>query len=126
MESGKMFPKKGTTVPPAGKRSKGDYAAAISLALRAELGTSSQATKTVMRWTGASDRAAKYWMSGTRGPGGWHLILLARNSDSVLHSLLKMADRDLYELSIELNAATAALGRAVAIIKALRPPDAID
>ncbi|MBB6466035.1 hypothetical protein HNQ96_001893 [Aminobacter lissarensis] len=120
-----MFPKKGTTVPPREDTSGKRYAAAISDALRGELGTSSRATKTVMRWTGASDRAVKYWIEGTRGPDGSHLILLARNSDAVLHSILKMADRDLYELSIELNAATAALTRAIAIIAALRASEGL-
>lgn len=116
-----MFPKKGTIVPKAHSRSNGRYAAAISFALKQELGKSSQATKTVMRWTGASDRTAKYWLSGTRGPDGWNLILLARNSDAVLHSVLAMADRDIYELAIELKAAKAALLRAVALIEALSP-----
>ena len=114
-----MFPKKGTLVPKARSRSDGRYAAAISSALKQELGRSSQATKTVMRWTGASDRAAKYWLSGTRGPDGWHLIQLARNSDAVLQSVLRMADRDVYELAIELDAAKTALSRAVALIDAL-------
>jgi hypothetical protein len=118
-----MFPKKGTIVPQDSNRPGGIYAAAIAEALRSELGSSFRATKTVMRWTGASDRAAKYWLAGTRGPDGWHLILLARNSDAVLHTLLKLADRDLFELAIELNAAKAALGRAVAIIDALRAHD---
>lgn len=119
-----MFPKKGTVVPQDGGKSGGIYAAAISEALKSELGSSFRATKTVMRWTGASDRTAKYWIAGTRGPDGWHLILLARNSDAVLHTLLKLADRDLFGLAIELNAAKGALGRAVAIIDALRVRDA--
>ena len=118
-----MFPKKGTTVPKAYTRADNRYAAAISSALKQELGRSSQATKTVMRWTGASGRAAKYWLSGTHGPDGWNLILLARNSDAVLHSLLSMADRDLYELAIELDAAKVALLRAVALIEALGPSE---
>lgn len=93
-----MFPKKGTTVPNSSDKSSGHYARTIATALRAELGTSAQATKTLMHWTGASDRAAKYWLAGTRGPDGWNLILIAKNSDAVLHSLLQLADRDAYEL----------------------------
>lgn len=116
-----MFPKKGTTVPKPGNESGSDYAAIIAEALRAELGTSARATKTVMHWTGASDRAAKYWLSGVRGPDGRHLVLLARHSDTVLHSLLQMAHRDAYELAIELGAARAALMRAMAVIDALTP-----
>jgi len=117
-----MFPKKGTNVQRTRSGPEDVYASVIAAALRAELGNSAQATKTVMRWTGASGRAAKYWLSGTHGPDGWNLILLARNSDAVLHSVLRMADRDAYELAIELRAARAALLRAVAVIDALEPP----
>lgn len=116
-----MFPKKGTTVPKSGAESGREYATLIAKALREELGTSAQAAKTVMHWTGASDRAAKYWLSGSRGPDGRNLILLAKNSDTVLHSMLKMAERDAYELTIELSAAKAALIRAIAVVDALRP-----
>lgn len=118
-----MFPKKGTTVPKSGNDPGGDYAATIAEALREELGTSARATKTLMHWTGVSDRAAKYWLSGVRGPDGRHLILLARHSDTVMHSLLQMADRDVYQLAIELGAAKAALMRAMAVIDALKPPE---
>jgi hypothetical protein len=47
---------------------------------------------------------------------------MASQSDTVMHTLLKLADRDLFELAIELNAAKAALARASAIIDALGPP----
>lgn len=120
-----MFPKKGTTVPRRRDGSSSGYATAIAVALRDELGTSARAAKTLTRWTGASERAAKYWLSGTRGPGGWNLILLARHSDAVLHSVLKMADRDAYELAIELDAARTALLQAIALIDALSPEAAI-
>ncbi|MDX1001534.1 hypothetical protein GOE20_11480 [Sinorhizobium medicae] len=109
-----MVPKKGTDVPPE------DCAVVISRALRDELGASARATKTIMRWTGVSDRAAKYWLSGARCPSGRQLILLARHSDAVLHAVLKMAGRDLFTVSIELNAAQASLTRAAAIISALK------
>jgi hypothetical protein len=46
-----------------------------------------------MRWTGASERTAKYWLSGERGPSGEHLILLAQHSDAVLETILTMAMR---------------------------------
>ena len=117
-----MFPKKGMVVPKSRGKAADDYATVIADALRAELGDSGRATKTIMHWTGASDRAAKYWLSGVRGPDGRHLILLARHSDTVLHSLLQMAQRDYYELAIELGAARAALVRAMAVIDGLITP----
>ena len=110
-----MVPNKGTIVPQV------DCTSVISLALREELGTSARATKTIMRWTGASDRAAKYWLSGSRCPNSKQLIMLARHSDTVLRAFLVMAERDLFTISVELNAAQASLARATAIISALRP-----
>ncbi|MBP1874029.1 hypothetical protein J2Z19_003753 [Ensifer adhaerens] len=111
-----MVPNKGTIVP-----TREHYAIEISQALKEDIGINPAATKTIMRWTGASDRAVKYWLNGEREPGGWHLVQLARNSDAVLHAFLHMAGRDLFEVSIELNAAQVSLARAAAIISALAP-----
>ena len=116
-----MVPIKGTIVHGRGVKIRDDYVITISQALRQDLGSSAPASKTRMRWTGASNRAAKYWLAGERGPGGWHLIQRARNSDAVLHAFLMMANRDIFEVSIELNAAQASLARAAAIIEALAP-----
>ena len=69
------------------------YRKAIADTLRRELGPTHQAIKTVMRWTGASERTAKYWLSGERGPSGEHLIRLAQHSDAVLITILTMAER---------------------------------
>ncbi len=91
-----MLPKKGKKFPKRG--GKGSialsYAGAVAAALRAELGDTHQATKTVMRWTGACERTAKNWLSGTRGPAGEHLIELLRNSDRVLEAILRLATRE--------------------------------
>ncbi len=46
--------------------------------------------------------------------------MLARHSDAVLYALLKLAGRDLFMISVDLNAAQASLARAAAIIAALR------
>jgi hypothetical protein len=77
-----MLPKKGKKF--SNRNGEGSaplgYARAIATALRAELGGSHQAMKTVMRWTDACERTAKNWIAGTRGPAGEHLILLLRNS----------------------------------------------
>ncbi len=116
-----MVPIKGTIVHGGDAKLRNGYVTTISEALRRDLGSSAPAIKTIMRWTGASNRAAKYWLAGERGPGGWHLIQLAKNSDAVLHAILTMADRDIFEISIELNAAQASLARAAAIISALAP-----
>ena len=117
-----MFPKSGNKLPPGPTADAGAaYAEAISKALTSEIGASHVATKTVMLWTGASDRSARYWLTGDHGPGGRHLILLARNSAAVMRTVLQLANRDGLELAIEISAARAALVRATAIIDALGP-----
>jgi hypothetical protein len=69
------------------------YAPAIAQALRRQLGETHQAVKTVMRWTGASERTAKNWFSGRTGPSGQHLLGLMRHSDDVLVTLLLLSGR---------------------------------
>ena len=53
-----MFPKAGKKLPHRA-RSGDAYADAIAEALRTELGATHRATKTLMRWTGASERTAE-------------------------------------------------------------------
>lgn len=108
-----MVPKMGTDV------SASEYAGAIAEALRKELGGSARAVKTIARWTGSSERAAKYWLAGARCPNGRQLILLARHSDVVLKAFLHLAQRDLFAISVELVAAKSALSRASNLIDEL-------
>lgn len=91
-----MFPKKGNYFPNGTRRekSKVSYPAAIAAALRSELGSSHQAVKTVMRWTGANERTVKNWLAGRRGPRGEHLLALIRHSNVVLEVVLGLAGRE--------------------------------
>ncbi|RVA14643.1 hypothetical protein EN932_04205 [Mesorhizobium sp. M7A.F.Ca.US.002.01.1.1] len=115
-----MFPKSGNKFPEGPTHAtEAIYAAAIAKALASEVGASRLATKTVMFWTGASDRSARHWLNGDHGPGGLHLILLARNSTAVMRTVMRLADRQGFELAIELSAARTALIRATAIVEAL-------
>ena len=91
IKMGTVVPKMGTTVHLDADQAA--YRKAIADTLRRELGHTHQAIKTVMRWTGASERTAKYWLSGERGPSGEHLIRLAQHSDAVLITILTMAER---------------------------------
>src|SRR5262245_35268355 len=99
-----MFPKKGKGFPgTGGKRGfELDYAASIATALRGELGDSHQAIKTVMRWTGATDRTAKNWVTGIRGPTGEHLISLARHSDAIFEVIIRAAGRESLLVTLQL------------------------
>jgi hypothetical protein len=94
-KEGTLVPEKGTLVHQSAHRgTKSEvYASMVSAALRGKSRDARHATKTVMKWTGASERTVKHWASGTRGPSGAHLIALVRNSDAVLSAFLELAGR---------------------------------
>lgn len=90
-----MLPKKGKFLPKgSGGGLERSYAKAVAQALREDLGETHQAIKTVMRWTGVSERTVKNWFSGASGPRGEHLMTLVRHSDAVLEAFLVLAGRE--------------------------------
>jgi hypothetical protein len=91
-----MFPKKGKVLPNRDGQSHPEirYPTAIAVALRESLGSTHQAIKTVMRWTGASERTVKNWFAAKYGPSGEHLVALIRHSDAVFEALLLLAGRE--------------------------------
>jgi|GEM_PF-1250649 len=76
-----------------GRVSESEYRQAISTALSQELGDAGQGVKATMRWTGASERTSKNWISGSYGPTAEHLIELMRHSDTVLNVVLGLSGR---------------------------------
>src|SRR3954470_15343097 len=115
-----MFPKTGKRFR-ARPASSDDYVGAIADALRTELGGSHRATKTLMRWTGASERTAKNWLSGRCGPSGDHLIRLARESDVVLATVLALAGRNHHMVGAEILKIRDSLERIVRLIDQALP-----
>ncbi|HEX3937453.1 MAG TPA: hypothetical protein VHX43_08100 [Xanthobacteraceae bacterium] len=115
-----MFPKKGNYFPNGRGAGKGkiSYPAAIAAALRAELGDSHQAVKTVMRWTGANERTVKNWLAGRWGPRGEHLLGIIRHSNMALEILLQLAGREQIIVGQALFDARNALADTVAKIDA--------
>jgi hypothetical protein len=105
-----MFPKRGKVLP---KRStaatSSAYRLAVSESLKAELGDTHQAIKTVRKWTGASERTVKNWFAARNSPGGEQLITLLRHSDRLLHDVLRLANRSDAIGIIDLVAAREAL-----------------
>ncbi|MDP9687204.1 UNVERIFIED_ORG: hypothetical protein J2W82_000859 [Pseudomonas mohnii] len=83
-----MLPKKGSFF-----LGQDQYAKGISLALRAELGSTHQAVKVLMRWTQVSEKTAKNWLAGKTGPRGEHLAALISHSELMLNAYLVMAGR---------------------------------
>ena len=90
-----MLPKRGRILPghATAARSPTDFANAVARALQSELGDTHRAVKTIMRWTGASERAAKNWLEGSAGPRGHYLIRLIAESDLIFELVINAADR---------------------------------
>jgi hypothetical protein len=97
-----MFPKKGKKLHRGQEGSDKDeeFKQAVATALKSELGTTHQAIKTVMRWTGASERTVKHWFAGSHGPSAHHLVAISRHSDAVLMCFLTAAGRSQMSIGI--------------------------
>jgi hypothetical protein len=120
-KKGKVLPKKGKFLHQGGGKdgTEPGYADAIAAALRQELGTTHQAIKTTMRWTDASERTVKYWLSGSQGPCAEHLIALASRSDLVLEVFLRKAGRDSYVDALRLIKIRESLRRMVQTLQSI-------
>jgi len=113
-----MFPKKGKKLH-RGSDSRDherEFRQGIAVALKRELGSTHQGIKTVMRWTGASERTVKHWFAGTHAPSGYHLTVLARHSDSVLQFFLLVAERRSLQVGMNWTSIRAALLELVELI----------
>jgi hypothetical protein len=113
------LPKMGKELPMTPRNGSIGYAPAIAEALTTELRGSNRAIKTVMRWTGASERTVKGWLSGTSGPSGEHLISLLQNSDTLLERVLGLAGRGSLIEGRRLESLKNTMAQAVATIEAL-------
>jgi len=80
-----MLPKKGRMLHPWNglARSAKDYGKLIADALRQEHGNTHRTVKTIMGWTGASERSVKNWLAGEFGPSGYFLMRLCVKSPAV-------------------------------------------
>lgn len=118
-----MFPKMGKKLHQRLQRTSanGEFENAIATALKSELGSTHQAVKTVMGWTGASERTVKHWLAGTHGPSGPHLIALSRHSDGVMMYVLTAAGRSTLLVGAELYQVRSKLAEAIKVIDAVLP-----
>jgi hypothetical protein len=78
------------------------FVRAIAVALKAEIGATPSALKTVARLTHSNERTARNWLEGKNGPSGSNLVILMRHSDRVLRTVLELADRRDLVLAAEL------------------------
>ncbi len=92
---GNSLPNSGKELHPASRRRRrmSTYSVAVSEALKIEFNASSHAAKKLTKWTDASERTVKGWLSGTNGPSGEYLVELLAKSDEVWDSLRRLAKR---------------------------------
>ena len=109
------FPKMGNVFPGGDKEPR--YATIIGAALRQDLGGTHRAIKTIVKWTGASERTAKNWLAGACGPSGAHLVALLRKSDGVLEAVLLLAGRESVVASRKLVEARDTLREVLAVLQ---------
>lgn len=92
----------------------------IGAALKADLGGTRQATKTVMRWTHVSDHTARSWLNGQTSPSSLHLLELATQSRTVMAAILQATGHAGLELASDLAAVENVLENALAKVRILR------
>lgn len=87
-----MLPKKGKMLHlwVGLAKSPKDYAELIANALKEEHGDTHRSVKTIMRWTDASERSVKNWLSGVSGPSGYFLMRLFAKSAAVRALVLEL------------------------------------
>jgi hypothetical protein len=71
----------------------GHFADAIAAALHREYGATHAAIKTVVKLTGANERAVKNWFDAKTAPSGEFVIALCRHSNAVFETFLLVAGR---------------------------------
>ena len=116
-----MVPKTGNRVPKGRiSLSEREFAQAIGEALQRELGASHRAAKTVMAWTGVSDRTARLWLHGSASPNGLHLVVLAAHCRPVLATVLRLMGHDRVALAVDLEVVEGQLEMILESIRRLR------
>lgn len=100
-------------------------ATAIAAALKEEFGNTPSALKTIARLTRSNERAVRNWFEGKNSPSAENLVILLRNSDLILRTVLALADRNDLVVAAGLAGLRRQLMDAVAAIDGL-PPEAPD
>ena len=90
-------------------------------ALRREARRERGAVKRLMRWSGASERAVKAWLSGESQPRADHLISLMAHSDGICSAVLCAAGRSMTWPPAEVLAVRLLLSEALERLAAVSP-----
>lgn len=94
-------------------------ATAIAAALKEEFGNTPSALKTIARLTRSNERAVRNWFEGKNSPSAENLVILMRNSDLTLRTVLALADRNDLVVAVGLAGLRRQLMDAVAAIDGL-------
>jgi hypothetical protein len=120
LKSGSQLPKTGSQLPDSGfVLTESAFAGHLAGALREDLGATRRAAKTVMRWTGVSDRTARAWLQGTTSPSGLHLVALAARSELVMAMVLRLTGHSDLGLVLRLHELETGLEQALCQVRAL-------
>lgn len=124
-EKGGILPQKGGKLhhSTGGQDERSPRAALLADALRQEVGRQRGSVKRLMRWTGASERAVKAWLSGESQPRADHLISLMAHSDEICSAVLCAAGRSMALPAAEVMAVQMLLGEAAKKLAAIAGGD---
>lgn len=115
-----MVPKSGSRLPKTQiSLSDAQLAELIGAALRAELGASRRAAKSIIAWTGVSDRTARAWLNGRTSPSSLHLLAMAAHCKPVMATLLRLTGHEHVAVEIDLQAFEAGLEQTLAVVRRL-------
>jgi len=117
-KKGNQLHSKGNKLPffQNAKEARECYAREIGNALRGEIAATGRSAKDIMRWTRASERAVKGWISGRRGPSGEHLIPLMACSDAVFAAVLMVTGRERSSRGRQVAELRRLIGEAVTVL----------
>ena len=92
----------------------------IGTALRDELGGSRRAAKTIIAWTGVSDRTARAWLNGRTSPSSVHLLVMAAHCAPVMATVLRLTGHEHVAIEIDLQAVETGLEQTLLAVRRLR------
>lgn len=122
-EEGGTLPKTGGKLHHSAGRQdeRSPRAELLAEALRREVGRERGSAKRLMRWTGASERAVKAWLSGESQPRADHLISLMAHSDGICGAVLCAAGRSTALPAADVMAVRLLLSEALERLAAVSP-----
>jgi len=116
-----MVPNSGSRLPKTQiLLSDAQLAELIGTALRDELGGSRRAAKTIIAWTGVSDRTARAWLNGRTSPSSLHLLAMAAHCQPVMATVLRLTGHEHVAIGINLQAVETGLEQTLAAVRGLR------